>query len=324
MRSVVQFACVAGLLFACARARHDGAERDSTLQPRIGSSSALAAPSTTPSSAAGALAAPSAAPSPAAGALAAPSTAPSPATSAARAPTAKDAPRITIDRTAPNAAAPFLIQWEGLPAVSRDGNSIAVVLDVGPVHQDALFLVLDGASGATKRSLPLVSGKAADVFREGDSAPDGGVAAAVLASTEARVKEAQRILREGGYASLPRIEVSLDPLLEANDKAQAAGPNGGSLLMPGQRGSIGTTTVTLDNDRLTIERAGQVVERRVQQWRHAEYYTPERVHCAFHAALGEIAVDEVRGRIVLLVEQYILSAGDLCAEPSRYYVIALR
>ena len=312
MCSVVRFACVAALLFACAKVRHDGTESGPTIQPRIGadSPSALAAPTTTPSS-------------DAAGALAAPSAALSPAASAAAPTTAIDTPRITIDMTAPNAAAPFLIQWEGLPAVSRDGKSIAVVLDAGLIHQNAVFLVLDGASGATKRSIALVSGKAANVFREGDSEPDGGVAAAVLASTEDRVKEAHRILREGGYASLPRVEVSLEPLFDASDKARAAGPNAGTLRMPAQRGTVGTTTVTLDNDRLTIERAGQVVERRVPQWRRVEYNTPERVRCAYHAALGEIAVDEARGRVVLLVHQYILNAGDICAVPSRYHVIAL-
>ena len=312
MRSVVQFTCVAALLFACARVRHDGAESGPTIQSRIaaGSPSALVAPSAAPSSSA-------------AGALAAPSASPSIAASAAPAPTAKDIPRITIDRTTPNAAAPFLIQWEGLPAVSRDGKSIAVVLDAGLIHQNAVFLLLDGASGATKRSIALVSGKAADVFREGDSEFDGGVAAAVVANTEDRVKEVHRILREGGYSSLPRVEVSLEPLIDANDKARIAGPDGGPRRMPAQRGSVGATTVTLDNDRLTIERAGQVVERRVPQWRHATYYTSEHVPCAYHTALGEIAVDEARRRVVLLVHQYILSAGDLCAEPSRYHVIAL-
>ena len=325
MRSVVRFVCVAALLFACAKVRHDGAESGPSLQPQIGADarSALAAPSTTPG-AAGAPAAPSTTPSSVAkGALAAPSAALSPDTSAAVPTTAIDTPRITIDMTTPNAAAPFLIQWEGLPAVSRDGKNIAVVLDAGLIHQNAVFLVLDGASGATRRSIALVSGKAADVYREGDSEYDGGVAAAVTASTEARVKEAHRILREGGYTGLPRVEVSLEPLSDAIGKAQAAGPNGGELRMPAQSGTVGTTTVTLDNDRLTIERAGQRVERRVPQWRHVEYYTPWRIHCAYHAAISEIAVDEARGRVVLLVEQYILSAGDICAQQARYHVIAL-
>jgi len=311
MRSVVQFACVVALLFACARVRHDGAESGPSIQPRIGagSPSAFVAPLVSPSSGAAGVAAPSASPSTAA--------------RAAPAPTANDTPRITIDRSTPNVAAPFLIQWEGLPAVSRDRKSIAVVLDAGLIHQNAVFLVLDSASGATKRSIELVSGKAADVYREGDSEFDGGVAAAVVSSTENRVKEAHRILRDGGYSGLPRVEVSLEPLIDANDKARAAGPDGGPLRMPAQRGSVGATTVTLDNDRLTIERAGQVVVRRVPQWRHATYYTSEHVPCAYHTALGEIAVDEAHGRVVLLVHQYILSAGDLCAEPSRYHVITL-
>lgn len=106
-------------------------------------------------------------------------------------------------------------------------------------------------------------------------------------------------------------------------KASTAGPAGGPLRMPAQTGTVGTAKITLDDARLTIEREGKVVQRRVPQWRHAAYYIPERVHCAYHAALGEIAIDEARGRVVLLVHQLIVSAGDLCAEPSRYYVIAL-
>ena len=234
------------------------------------------------------------------------------------------APRITIDRSAPNVAAPFLIQWEGLPAVSRDGKSIAVVLDAGLIHQDTVFLVLDGASGATKRAIPLVSGRAAKIYRQGDVEYDGVVAAAVIASTEESVKEAHRILQHGGYASLPRLELSLEPLTRAVDAARTAGPDAGAPRMPAQSASVGATTVILDNDRLTVDHAGQLTERRVPQWRHAEYSTPEHVHCAFHAALGEVAVDEPRGRVVLLVHQYLVNSGDLCAEPSRYYVIALK
>jgi len=191
-------------------------------------------------------------------------------TAAAKAPTAQAAtpaaqaatatavtPHITLDESEPGTEGPFQIDWEGLPAVSHDGKTIAVVLDVGLIQQKLIFQLLDGTSGATKRTIALVSGKAAEIYREVDSEPDARVNAAALASTKDHVKEMHRILQQGGYTSLPRVEVSLEPVTAALEKAQdtATGP----LQMPALRGTVGTTTVTLDNDRLSIDQAGQLI-----------------------------------------------------------------
>ena len=310
------------LLLACSRMRHDGAGRSPVLQSELatGSASVPRAEPRLPAEARDEEAPTAPTEAPAAQAKGPPLAAKAPA---AQAGTARDVtPHIVLDENESSAAGPFQIVWEGLPAVSRDGKTIAVVLDVGLIQQKLIFQLLDGTSGATKRTIALVSGKAAEIYSAGDSEPDARVTAAVLASTKDHVREMHHILQQGGYTGLPRVEVSLKPVTAALEKALDS--DTGALPMPALRGIVGTTTVTLDNDRLSIDRAGQLVERRVPQWRHAAYNLPWHVHCDYYAALGEIAVDEAHERVVLLVHQYVMHAGDICALPSRYRVVRLK
>jgi hypothetical protein len=228
------------------------------------------------------------------------------------------APHITLDMDAPNAHSPFSIRWENLPAVSEDGKTIAAMVDAGTIFARPRLEIIDAATGARMQTIDFLDGPNADRWRGGD-APEG-FAKEVVAEAEEDIRKAHELT--ASFTPLPRTKLDVTSLYDERGKSLATS----TPFVLAQDASIGSFRFTLEEDKLTLLRdETKIVQKTTNTWRRPTPIVPGRsLPCESKPVASEVAVDEARGRAVVIVHHLNLSPGDICAEPEELRLVTWR
>ncbi len=219
------------------------------------------------------------------------------------------APLIALDTDTPTAHSPFSLRWENLPAVSPDGKTIAAIVDGSTLFTRPRLELIDAATGAKQRTIDFQDGPKATRWREGD-APEG-FAREVIEEALAQVRRAHEITTD--FTPLRRSKLDVSSLYDALGKSVTT--NIPFALK--QEAAIDAFDLDLVDDRLTLRRYDTtLVERKTAEWNRSS------AGCASKPAVSEIAIDEGRGRAVVVVHHLNLKPGEICSEPDELRVVA--
>jgi len=91
---------------------------------------------------------------------------------------------------------------------------------------------------------------------------------------------------------------------------------------PVQRAEVGAVEVTFDGQRVRISSGGRVLaEESPRGWKEARLVRGT-LRCEYHPLISQLALDSAGQRLLFEIHNVILTAGDSCAVPERYAVIA--